>query len=236
MAEHLGHFEAPSDHLLGTGSWPLCRLRGHDLETLLASSQHEFKQPFDPRFGKMMVKAASHVLSLPDIDGLYGFAEHGEVSLLVRRCTAERSARELLVRVVAEASAKLSVLLGAVATYDAVVYEFPNPQLVENYYRWRQHEAVAQALDGYCTHVLTRSGGEADGMLKILDGLGVDEKLEILRQNEIDYAELPLWQRRGTGIIVRANGEGADGVARLMVDTNLPEEEAYAAYLRPLFA
>jgi tRNA(His) 5'-end guanylyltransferase len=236
MAEHLAQFEVPADRVLAPETWPLCRLSGHDLEVLLASPRHEFQQPFDPRFGKMMVKAASHVLSLPDIDGLYGFAEHGEVSLLVRKCTRERSARELLTRVVAEASAKLSVLLGAVGTFDAVLYELPKPQLVLDYLRWRQHQAVAQALDGYATHVLVRSGADPAGVPKILDGLGLDEKLEILRQNDIDYAELPLWQRRGTGITVRANGNGGDGAARLVVDTNLPEEEAYASYLRPLFA
>jgi tRNA(His) 5'-end guanylyltransferase len=235
MAEHLGHFEAPSDHLLAAKSWPLCRLRAHGLEALLRHPKHEFKQPFDPRFGKMMVKVASHVLTLPDVDGLYGFAEHGEVSLLVRARDEERSARELLTRMAAEASAKLSVLLGAVATFDAVLYEFPSPHLVLGFYRWRQHEAVALALDGYCAYVLIRSGADPEGVANILGGLGVDEKMEILRQNQIDYAELPVWQRRGTGIIVRAEGAG-DGVARLMVDTNLPEEEAYATYLRPLLA
>ena len=43
---------------------------------------------------KMMVKAASHVLALPDLDGLYGFAEHGEVSLLVRRARTPRWRRK----------------------------------------------------------------------------------------------------------------------------------------------
>ncbi len=226
MAEHLRQFEVLGDRRLGADTRPLCRLHVRDLDGILRNPSYDLTLPYDVRFGKMMVKAVSHVLALDGLGAIYGFAEFGEASLVAR--PGECSGRELLCRIVAEASAKLSLLLGAVVAYDAQLYEFPNQQLILQYFRWRQHEAVSEALDRYCEYVLQQSG---TGPLEVpgrLAGLAVDDKVELLRQHDIDYRELPLWQRRGTGVIVRPDG------TRLVVDTNLPEEEAYAAYLRPL--
>jgi tRNA(His) 5'-end guanylyltransferase len=234
-AEHVDQFEVLGDRALAAGSWPLIRLCGYEFSAILNKPEHRFRQPFDPRFGKMMVKTASFVLTQPDLDGAYGYAEHGELSLLLRRAGHERSAHDLLCRVVGCASSKLSLLLGDVATFDAHLYEFPQPQLVLGYFRWRQHAAIGHTLDGHCAHSLVRSGADPVGVPKLLAGMGLDEKIEILANNEIDYAELPIWQRRGTGIIVRADGAPGDA-ARLLVDTNLPEEEAYATYLRPILS
>ena len=232
-AEHVDQYEVLGDRALAPGSWPLIRLCGSGFDALLARPEHGFRQPFDPRFGKMMVKTASYVLTRPDLDGIYGYAEHGELSLLFRRSDHERSADDLLCRALSVSSSKLSLLVGDVACFDAHLYAIPQPQLVLGYFRWRQHEAIAHTLDGHCAHALLKSGGDPASVPKLLSGMGLDEKIEILRNNEIDYAELPVWQRRGTGIIVRVDGAPGDA-ARLLVDTNLPEEEAYATYLRPI--
>jgi tRNA(His) guanylyltransferase len=234
MEEHLAQFEVLADRMLAPESRVLCRLRGRGFQSFLGDSSKGFVQPYDPRFGKMMVKAASHVLSIDEVEGVYGFAEFCELSLLVGRNGTRRQASASMTRLVSEASAKLSLLLGEVATFDATLYEFQSPQLVLDYFRWRQHEAVAEALDRYCAHVLRSTGADASGIPKLLAGLGTDEKIEILGQNQIDYRELPVWQRRGTGIIVRPDSDGSSGAARLVVNTNLPEEEAYALFLRPL--
>jgi tRNA(His) guanylyltransferase len=233
--EHVDQYEVLGDRVLAAGSWPLVRLVGSGFTAILSRPEHGFRLPFDPRFGKMMVKTASYVLTRPDLDGAYGYAEHGELSLLFRRSEQPRSAHDLLCKVVSAASAKLSLLVGDLACFDAHLYEFPQPQLVMGYFRWRQHAAIAHTLDGHCAHALVKSGGDPTSMPKLLAGMGLDEKIEILHNNEIDYSELPVWQRRGTGVIVRVDGTPGDA-ARLLVDTNLPEEEAYATYLRPILS
>ncbi len=232
-AEHVAQYEVlGDDRVIAPGSWPMVRLVGAGFDAIFGKPEHAFRRPFDPRFGKMMVKTASFALTRPDLDGAYGYAEHGELSLLFRRSDQPRPAHDLLCRVVGVASAKLSLLLGDVACFDAHLYEFPQPQLVLGYFRWRQHAAIAHTLDGHCAYALSKSGGDP---AKLLAGMGLDEKIEILHNNDIDYTDLPVWQRRGTGIIVRVDGTPGDA-ARLLVDTNLPEEEAYATYLRPILS
>jgi len=231
-SEHVDQFEALPEKLLAAGSWPIVRLCGFEFDKLLARPEFGFVKPFDPRFGKLMVKVAAFVLTRPDLDCVYAYVEHEEISILFARSKGDVCAHDLLCRVVGVASAKLSLLCGDLATFDAHVYEFPQPGLVLGYFRWRQHEWVRRALDGHCAHALVQSGAAPEGVPKLLAGMGPDEKVEILHNNGVDYATLPMWQRRGTGVIVRPDGQPGDA-ARLVIDTNLPEEEAYASYLRP---
>ena len=76
----------------------------------------------------------------PDLDGAYGYAEHGELSLLFRRSDQPRSAHDLLCRVVSAASAKLSLLLGQVATFEGRLYQFASTEAACDYFVWRRQE------------------------------------------------------------------------------------------------
>jgi tRNA(His) 5'-end guanylyltransferase len=67
-------------------------------------------------------------------------------------------------------------------------------------------------------------------------------KNELLFQRGINFNELPLWQRRGSGVVwEQYEKEGVNPVTgqtvrstrrRLRVDQELPMKEAYDAYLR----
>jgi tRNA(His) 5'-end guanylyltransferase len=100
--------------------------------------------------------------------------------------------------------------------------------------RWLQDEASVLTIDRYCTHVLSQSGADAGAVPRILDGLGPDEKVELLRQNALDFTAVPAWQRRGAVVRIQPIGEnshnGASG--RLIVDLNLPGDDAWNDYLR----
>src|SRR5262245_12574179 len=132
FAERLEHFEVLADRELMAGFPAVARLRVRDLEALLTTVQNGSGQPHDPRFAKMMVKTASHLLAA-GTGAVYAFAEREEISALVAPVSDDddeaRDARELLVRLVSEATAKLSLLSSAIATFEGRLYEFPNAPL-----------------------------------------------------------------------------------------------------------
>jgi tRNA(His) 5'-end guanylyltransferase len=240
FAEHLEHFEVLADRELMPGFPAVARLRVRDLDALVAAlANGAVQSPYDPGFAKMMIKTASHLL-VAGTGAVYAFAEREEISALVAPTTDDdddaRDARELLVRLVSECSAKLSLLSGAVATVEGRLYEFPNPQLALEYFRWRQDQAQKRALDRYCAYVLAhKSGQQKAEALKVLDGMAEDEKVEILRNSDIDFDRVPSWQRRGAGVFVRKpNGTGGEE-PRLVVDPELPCADAYTEYLKRFF-
>jgi tRNA(His) 5'-end guanylyltransferase len=194
-----------------------------------------YAKPYDPAFGKCMVKTLSYLLTA--LGASFGFAEQCELSLFA--IAGGGDARRLLSRISGEASAKLSLLLGSVCTFETRLYELEDVSLAVDYFAWRQHEAELRAVERYCTFTLAQSGTEAQASERILAGLGPDEKVELLRQNGLDFQGVPAWQRRGASVALRANGVPAQGDeaesrARLVVDLNLPADAEFDAYLKPL--
>ncbi|MCA1665444.1 MAG: hypothetical protein LC659_14465, partial [Myxococcales bacterium] len=122
--------------------------------------------------------------------------------------------------------------LGAVATFEARLYEFPSNEMAHEYFGWRQEEANVLSIDRYCTHVLAQSGADATAVPRILDGLGPDEKVELLRQNALDFGNVPTWQRHGAVVRMQPADSNGHAAGRLIVDLNLPNEDGFAEYLR----
>jgi tRNA(His) 5'-end guanylyltransferase len=221
---------------LKPGSLLVARLIGREFEPLVQRARGA-AGPFDADFGKSMVKTASHLLTAGT--GHFAYVEHLELSLALgdaRRylepVPGEQApdAVALALRIAAQASAKLSSLLGEAASFDASLYEFNDAPSAAAYFRWRQEQAIHQALDRYCEWVLRCSGADDNVVNRMREGLGVDEKVEILRQNKINYAEIPRWQQRGSGVYVSPE-RLRDGPRRLLVDTELPTGAAYNEYL-----
>ena len=236
FAEHLEHFEVLADRELMAGFPTIVRLQVRELDVILSAPENGFAQPVDARFGKMMVKTASHLLAIGS-GVVYAFAESGELSALVAPSSGDdeaRDARELLVRQVAEASAKLSLLVGMATPFDGRLYELPNPQLALEYFRWRQEQARRAILDRYCAFVLGKGNPSAE-TLKVIADMAEDEKVEILRNSEIDFDRLPSWQSRGAGVYVRVGNGAPDERTHLVVDPTLPTAEAYTEYLKRFF-
>ena len=228
LPDRLGPFEVIAGRELAVGRPLVARLVGRRFDQLL--DEAGFERPYDPRFGKAMVKTLSHLMTA--LGCSFGFAERCELSLYA--ISAGGDARRLLSRIAGEASAKLSMLIGQVATFDTHLYELPDADLALEYFRWRQEDAHFTAIDRYCTHVLKLSGADHTAVPRILDGLGPDEKVELLRQNACDFSAVPSWQRYGAGVRLRPTEGEANGQthARLLVDLNLPADDDYHSYLR----
>ena len=226
FANTIAPFEVLPAQDLSEGKPIVARLIGRRFDQLYDG---RFEKPYDPKMGKMVVKTLSHLCST--LGATYGYAERNELSLFAISNGGE--ARRLLSRIGGEAAAKMSLLLGEVATFETRLYEFPGSDGVCQYFAWRREEAAAQALDMYCSHVLLSTGADPSAVPHILEGLGIDEKAELLRQNEFDFAQVPAWQRCGVGVYVDRD---ADGANHLVVDLQLPEEGQYADYLQRFVA
>lgn len=225
IAEMIAPFEVLPTQGLSEGKPIVARLIGRRFEQLFDG---RFEKPFDGELGKMMVKTLSHLCAT--LGATFGYAERHEISLFAISNGGE--ARRLVSRIGGEAAAKMSLLLGDIATFDTRLYEFPTPESALQYFAWRRQEALQQALDAWSSHVLVAQGAEADAVPRILDGLGPDEKVELLRQNEFDFKAVPAWQRQGVGVYIERTAEGA----HLVVDMQLPEVAEYGAYLQKFVA
>jgi tRNA(His) 5'-end guanylyltransferase len=228
LLERLRGFQIPPAAIITSGNHVVARLLGIDFEGILDSPDFGFARPFDPRFGKMMVRTASHLLG-GDACGRFGFAESMEMSILLdHRSVAARwkDATDLQSYLVALAASKMSLQVEDEALFSCKLYSFTKPDLVIAYFLWRRQEASLAVLDRYSTFVLSKDNASPDTVAKLLEGLGPLEKEEILRQHGIEYAAIPAWQRSGTAVYL---GE-EDG--RVAVETNLPPESGYGSYLQ----
>src|SRR5262249_31178275 len=132
-------------------------------------------------------------------------------------------------------SAKLSLLLGTVATFEGRLYEFPNTQLALEYFRWRQEMARQRALDRYCAYALAQRSGDQDkDSMPLLSDMAEDEKVEILRNSDINGEGLPGGQRGGAGVYAGARNGAPQSPTdpRLVVAPELPRAEAYPDSLK----
>jgi tRNA(His) 5'-end guanylyltransferase len=226
LAAVISPFEVLATQPLTEGRPIVARLIGRKFDQLFDGNQ--FERPFDARLGKMMLKTLSHLCAA--LGASYGYCERSEMSLFAVSNGGE--ARRLLSRISGEAAGKMSLLIGELVTFEARLYEFTCADETWDYFRWRREEAKAQALDVYCNHVLVGSGSDAQHVPMILQGLDHDEKIELLRQNSLEYAKVPAWQRLGAGVYVSHE----DDSGKLVVDLDLPDGEAYPEYLRRIVA
>src|SRR6266436_4829167 len=98
------------------------------------------------------------------------------------------------------ASARFSLLLGAIAIFDCRISQLPSVELVVDYFRWRNEDAHRNALNAHGYWLLRKQGkgiGEATAALK---GMSVAAKNELLFGQGVNFDDLPLWQKRGVGL------------------------------------
>jgi tRNA(His) 5'-end guanylyltransferase len=227
LLDRLRGFQIPATTPLLEDHFLVVRLQGVDFEGIIDSPDFGFTRPFDVRFGKMMVRTGSHLLG-GDPCGRFGYVEQLELSMILdhRRVPGIwNDATELQTFLVGMASSKMSLLVEDEALFTCRLYAFSKSDLVVAYFMWRQQEAYLTALDRYCAYVLAKEGSSAESISKLMEDLGPLEKEEILRQNQIEYSDLPAWQRRGTAVSL---GDGG----KLVVDTNLPKDADYRPYLQ----
>ncbi len=223
------------------GAWIVLRLDGRSFSKLTAS---QFDKPFDVRFRDVMYQTCKALLE--ELHGIYGYTESDEISLLFRRDwnLFDREVEKLVSISASIASATFTLACQRVAHFDSRIWLGIDHSQVIDYFRWRQEDAARCALNGWCHWSLVKEGKTPAEAMAVLSGQSVAFKNELLFQRGINFNELPLWQRRGTGMYWETYEKaGYDPVRqvevaavcrRLKIDETLPMKEAYGALIQAL--
>lgn len=221
LPEQIAPYEVFADCPLISGTPLVAHLIGRRFEQRL---NERTDQPFDSDVQKALLKTLSHLCAV--LGCSFGYADRTD--LLLYAISQGSDARRLLSRLAGEASAKLSLLVGEVFTFDVRLFEIPSVELARTYFLWRRQRAEASALERYVTYALERAGTDTRAIPSILGGTTTEQRLALLRQNNVDYSELPAWQRHGSSVYM-AQEEGR--APHLVIDLRLPDAAHFPDYL-----
>lgn len=234
-------FETAHDHCVLPGIQMVARLDGRGF-TRLTKEVHPFDVPFDARFRDHMTATVEHLMTC-GFRVVYGYTQSDEISLLFHRDekSFNRKLRKFNSVLAGEASAKFSTLLGDMAAFDCRISQLPSPNLVVDYFRWRQEDAHRNALNSHCYWLLRKEGESVRAATSALHKLSVADKNELLFQRGINFNDLSTWQKRGVGLywedyekegVNPQTGERALAQRRrIRVERELPLGDEYAEFI-----
>ncbi len=181
-------FEQSLDQVILPELYLAVRLDGRNF-TKLTKEICRFEAPFDTRFRDAMIDTTKHLMQC-GFRIVYGYTESDEISLLFHPedHTFGRKTRKINSVLAGEASACMSLKLGTVACFDSRVIPLPNLERVKDYFSW----------------MLRKKGVSAREATKQLEGQSVSWKNELLFSENINYNNLPSWQKRGIGLYYSA--------------------------------
>lgn len=234
-------FETAHDICVLPKVFMVARLDGRSF-TRLTKEIHQFEAPFDERMRDMMVETTHHLMNC-GFDCLFGYTQSDEISLLFSPeiNTFDRKLRKFNSILAGEASARFSLLLGDMACFDCRISELPTVNLVCDYFRWRNEDAHRNSLNAWCYWTLRKEGETVKEATGTLEKMSVGEKNELLFQRGINFNNLPLWQKRGTGLywesyekeaVNKLTGEKVFVTRRrIKVDYELPMRDDYSKFI-----
>lgn len=220
------------------GAWTILRLDGQGFSRL---TQEHYAKPFDAEFHEQMIAAARALVE--NFQGVYAHTQSDEISLLLRPDWElfDRRLEKILSLSAGIASAVFTGASGKLAQFDSRVWLGTEKSQVIDYFRWRQSDGERCALHGLCYWLLRRDGAGAQKATQTLEGKSVASKYELILEHGVNFKELPLWQRRGTGICWEEYcRQGYDPKKqknvmatrrRLAVNREIPIRDAYAQFL-----
>jgi tRNA(His) guanylyltransferase len=234
-------FETSHDHCVLPGLFMVARLDGRGF-TRLTKELCEFEAPFDERFRDAMAETVEHLMDC-GCRIVFGYTESDEISLLFHQGENAfgRKLRKLNSILAGEASAMLSLRLGRVASFDCRISQLPAPREVIDYFRWRNEDAHRNALNAHCYWALRKEGRTAKDADAQLLHQTIAEKNEFLFQRQINFNDLPSWQKRGIGVIWevfqknavnKKTGEAATAERRRLKRIfDLPMKDEYSQFI-----
>ena len=234
-------YETAHDHRVLPGMYIVARIDGRCFTTL-TKDKHRFEAPFDSKFRDMMVETVKHLMQC-GFNVLFGYTQSDEISLLLdlNDCTFERKERKLNSVLAGEASAKFSLLLGDIGSFDCRICQLPNKQLVIDYFRWRSEDANRNALNAHCYWSQRKEGQSPEQSAATFTKMSVSQKNEFLFQKGLNFNDLPNWHKRGIGVYWESyEKEAVNPLSdepvfatrnRLKVDLDLPMKASYGEFI-----
>jgi tRNA(His) guanylyltransferase len=246
LDEKMRVYETAFDQYAVPGMFLVARIDGRSF-TRLTRELQQFEAPFDMRFRDLMVATTEHLMQC-GFRVIYGYTQSDEISLLFHPSENAfgRKLRKYDSILAGEASAKFALALGAHAAFDSRISQLPNMELVRDYFRWRNEDAHRNALNSWCYWTLRKEGLDVTRATKQLEGMSVGEKNELLFQRDINFNDVPNWQKRGIGLywesfekpaLNRQTGEQVFAQRRrIKIDYELPMRDAYSEFVLSLLA
>lgn len=193
-------FETAADYCVLPDMFMVARLDGRSF-TRLTKEVCQFEAPFDERFRDLMVETAASLMTC-GFRVIYAYTESDEISLLFDRSEQlfGRKLRKYNSTLAGEASAKFSLLLGTVATFDCRISQLPSLELVVDYFRWRHEDIGRNAVSAHCYWMYRKLGLDEQAAAQKIFGLSLGQQQELLFQEGINFNDLPNWQKRGVGL------------------------------------
>lgn len=235
-------FETAADYCVLPGLFMVARLDGRSFSRLTRETRR-FEAPFDERFRDLMIATVESLMT-SGFCVLYGYTESDEISLLFspEEQLFGRKLRKYNSTLAGEASARFSLSIGDIATFDCRISQLANVELVVDYFRWRNEDAARNALSAYCYWTLRKDGLNEQEATQRLHGLSVSAKNELLFQYGINFNDVPNWQKRGVGLFWQEYDKmagnpltGEQVVARrrrIATEFDLPMKDEYSAFIR----
>lgn len=235
-------FETAHDICVLPQVYMVARIDGRSF-TRLTKEVHHFEAPFDIRMRDLMAETTKHLMTC-GFNVVFGYTQSDEISLLFHPefSAFDRKLRKYNSILAGEASAKFSVLLGDVAAFDCRISELPTVDLVCDYFRWRNEDAHRNALNAHCYWLLRKQGKSVSEATSYLTDKSVAEKNELLWQNGTNFNDIPLWQKRGTGLYWEEYQKeatnkltGEETLAarrRIKIDYELPMRDEFSIFIR----
>jgi tRNA(His) 5'-end guanylyltransferase len=221
LPEQLVPYEVFSDYSLLSGTPLVAHLSGRRFEQRLNERSTEV---YDGDFQKALLKVLSHLCAV--LGCSFGYADRTD--LLLYAVSQGSDARRLMTRLAAESSAKLSLLVNDLYTFDVRLFEIPHTDMAHQYFIWRRELAESSAQVRYLAHRLTAQGGTAQQAQALLDAATPAQRLEVLRRHGIEWSTLPIWQRHGATVYTAQDDVRGP---HLVIDLRLPERDRFPEYL-----
>lgn len=191
------------------GAWTVVRVDGRSFSRL---TELHFDKPFDERMHHAMVEAALALMD--ELQAVFVFTESDEISVLLERDSTlfDREVEKLVSVSAGVASAAFTAAAssgpmsgptvgpGIRGHFDGRLWLGTEIGDVVDYFRWRQADAVRCGLNAWAYWTLRKAGKSMAEATAALEGLDVSAKNELLFRNGINFNDVPLWQRRGTGV------------------------------------
>ncbi len=193
-------YETAHDHCVMPEMYIVVRLDGRGF-TRKTKVEWKLQAPFDKKFHDIMAQTTKHLMEC-GFNVLYGYTQSDEISLLLHPSDNlfNRKLRKINSVLAGEASGFFSLQMGDLACFDARVCQLPNSDLVAQYFRWRQEDAHRNSLNAHCYWLKRHQGIDPQKATDELSGMALKDKHDLLYQHNMNFNNLPLWQKRGVGL------------------------------------
>ena len=216
-------------------------------------TENHFKKPFDKVMSKIMINVATVLTT--EFSAVYGYTQSDEISLLLPRDfnRYDREPAKLISLSAAMASSAFTLeMLRArklrddtpLIAFDSRVWTSDSKQDVVDYFRWRASDAERNGLNTWIYWTLRNSGHPRTVASRLIEGASVEFKIKELQRYGVNWNKLPVWQRRGVGLLfetyMKEGFNPKTGLTvtvprrRIKVDHELPSGDAYSDYVRNL--